>query len=53
MAGFSLTSGMPIIVELGILFDLLMVVIILGIFMIQIKHKFSSADLDQLTTLKG
>lgn len=53
MAGFSLTSGMPTIIELGILFDVLMLVIILGVFTIQIKHKFSSADLDHLTTLKG
>jgi hydrogenase-4 component E len=57
LAGFSLTFGMPTIVELGVVFDLLMLVIIMGIFMIQIKHKFSSVDdatdIDQLTNLKG
>ena len=53
MAGFSLTSGMPTIIELGILFDMLMLVIILGVFTIQIKQNFPSADLDHLTTLKG
>jgi len=55
LAGFSLTFGMPTIVELGVLFDLLMIVIIMGVFMIQIKQKFSSAaaDIDQLTNLKG
>jgi hydrogenase-4 component E len=55
LAGFSLTFGMPAIVELGVVFDLLMIVIIMGVFMVQIKQKFSSdaADMDQLTNLKG
>jgi len=53
LAGFSLTFGMPILIELGILFDMLMGVIILGIFAIQIKRVFISSDLDKLTTLKG
>ena len=51
LAGFSLTFGMPIIVELGILFDMLMGVIILGVFIVQIRRNFSSVDLDSLTTL--
>ncbi len=53
LAGFSLTFGMPTIIELGVLFDMLMGVIILGIFTIQIKRAFASADLDKLTVLKG
>jgi len=53
LAGFSLTFGMPTIIELGVLFDMLIGVIILGIFAIQIKRTFASADLDKLTTLKG
>ncbi len=53
LAGFSLTFGMPIIIELGVLFDMLMGVIILGIFSVQIKRAFTSADLDKLTILKG
>lgn len=53
LAGFALTFGMPTIIELGLLFDLLMAVIILGIFTIQIKRAFVSSDLDRLTTLKG
>ena len=44
---------MPIIIELGILFDMLMGVIILGVFIVQIRRNFSSVDLDSLTTLKG
>jgi hydrogenase-4 component E len=53
LAGFSLTFGMPIIIELGVLFDMLMGVIILGIFSVQIRRAFASADLDKLTILKG
>ncbi|MBN2654926.1 MAG: hydrogenase [Nitrospirae bacterium] len=53
LAGFALTFGMPTIIELGILFDMLMVVLILGIFAIQIKKVFASSNLDKLTTLKG
>jgi hydrogenase-4 component E len=53
LAGFSLTYGMPIIIELGVLFDMLMGVIILGIFAVQIKRAFASSNLDNLTILKG
>lgn len=53
LAGFALTFGMPLIIELGVLFDMLMGVIILGIFVIQIKKSFASSDLDKLTILKG
>ncbi|MBI4689925.1 MAG: hydrogenase [Nitrospirae bacterium] len=53
LAGFSLTFGMPVIIELGVLFDMLMGLIILGIFAIQIKRVFTSSDLDKLTILKG
>jgi hydrogenase-4 component E len=53
LSGFALTFGMPLIIELGVLFDMLMGVIILGIFVIQIRKAFASSDLDKLTTLKG
>ena len=53
LAGFALAFGMPLIIELGVLFDMLMGVIILGIFVIQIKKSFASSDLDKLTILKG
>jgi hydrogenase-4 component E len=53
LAGFALAFGMPLIIELGVLFDMLMGVIILGIFVIQIKRSFASSDLDKLTILKG
>jgi hydrogenase-4 component E len=53
LAGFSLTYGMPTLIELGVLFDMFMGVIILGVFLSQIKKAFVSVDLDKLTTLKG
>jgi hydrogenase-4 component E len=53
LAGFSLTYGMPLIIELGVFFDMLMGVIILGIFVVQIKKVFTSTDLNHLTRLKG
>src|SRR5512135_1408836 len=53
LAGFSLTFGMPTMIELGVLFDMLMGVIILGIFAVQIKKAFTSSNLDKLTILKG
>jgi hydrogenase-4 component E len=53
LAGFSLTYGLPTIIELGVLFDMMMGVMILGIFLTQIKKSFVSVDLDQLTSLKG
>lgn len=53
LAGFSLTYGMPFIIEIGVFFDMLMGVIILGIFVVQIKKVFASTDLDNLTRLRG
>ncbi len=53
LAGFSLTYGMPTIIELGVLFDMMMGVMILGVFLTQIKKSFVSVDLDKLTSLKG
>ena len=53
LAGFSLTYGMPTLIELGVLFDMLMGVMILGLFLTQIKKSFVSVDLDKLTELKG
>ncbi|MDA8170749.1 MAG: hypothetical protein M0033_12825 [Nitrospiraceae bacterium] len=53
LAGFSLTYGMPTLIELGVLFDMLMGVMILGLFLTQIKKSFVSVDLDKLTNLKG
>lgn len=53
LAGFALTWGMPAIIELGLVFDLLVGVILLGVFTVQIKRSFGSMDLDKLRRLQG
>jgi len=47
----SLAYGMPLIVELGIFFDVLVVAMILGIFIFKIKESFYSTDTKDLTNL--
>lgn len=47
------TSGMPMIVELGMFFDLLTGVLIMGIFVFRISETFDSIDINKLKNLKG
>jgi hydrogenase-4 component E len=47
------TEGMPMIVELGIFFDLLTAVLIMGILVFRINENFESIDLDKLRNLRG
>lgn len=47
----SLAYGMPLIVELGVFFDVLVVALILGIFIYKIKESFYSIDTKDLTKL--
>lgn len=51
-AATTVTNGMPMIVEFGIAFDVLVGVLILGVFMFQIREKFDSLDIHNLETLK-
>jgi hydrogenase-4 component E len=51
-AATSATYGMPMIVELGIALDVLVGVLILGIFMFQIREQFDSLDISHLEKLK-
>lgn len=51
-AATSATYGMPMVVELGIALDVLVGVIILGVFMFQIREQFDSLDLGHLEKLK-
>jgi len=44
--------GMPMIVELGIALDVLVGILILGVFMFQIRERFDSLDVSHLETLK-
>jgi len=48
----SISYGMPLIVELGIFFDVLMAVVIIGIFALRISKTFDSIDTSFMRRLK-
>jgi hydrogenase-4 component E len=51
-AATAATYGMPMVVELGIALDVLIGVLILGVFMFQIRSRFDSVDTRHLERLK-
>ncbi len=51
-AALSTSYGMPLIVELGLFFDILVSVIIMGIYVYRIKESFDTIDTDFLKELK-
>ena len=51
-AATSATYGMPMVVELGIALDVLVGMLILGVFFFQIREQFDSLDLHHLESLK-
>ncbi|MEO6973722.1 MAG: formate hydrogenlyase [Rhodoferax sp.] len=51
-AATAATYGMPMVVELGIALDVLIGVVILGVFMFQIREQFDSLDIRHLEKLK-
>jgi hydrogenase-4 component E len=51
-AATSATYGMPMVVELGIALDVLVAMLILGVFFFQIREQFDSLDLKHLEQLK-
>jgi hydrogenase-4 component E len=51
-AATSATYGMPMVVELGIALDVLVGMVILGVFMFQIREQFDSLDIHHLEKLK-
>ena len=51
-AATSATYGMPMVVELGIALDVLVGMLILGVFFFQIREQFDSLDLQHLEKLK-
>jgi hydrogenase-4 component E len=53
LAAISLTYGMPLIVELGISFDVLVAVMVLGILVYRIRETFESMDVSKLRRLRG
>lgn len=54
LAAVALTTfGMPLVVELGIFFDVMVAVMVLGILVYRIRESFSSMDVSKLSQLKG
>jgi hydrogenase-4 component E len=53
LAAISLTYGVPLIVEVGIFFDVLVAVMVLGILVYRIGETFDSIDVSKLRRLKG
>jgi hydrogenase-4 component E len=51
-AAAAATNGMPMIVELGVGLDVLVGILILGVFMFQIREQFDSLDIHHLEKLK-
>lgn len=53
LVAVGVTSGMPLIVELGIAFDIIVAVLLLGTLVRRIVDRFESMDVSRLSKLKG
>jgi hydrogenase-4 component E len=53
LAAICLTYGMPLVVELGVFFDVLVAVLVLGILVYRIRETFESMDVSKLRRLRG
>jgi hydrogenase-4 component E len=53
LLAMSITYGMPIVVELGILFDILVAVLLMGLFAFRINDRFDTINVTALRDLKG
>ncbi|OQA57954.1 MAG: Hydrogenase-4 component E [Candidatus Omnitrophica bacterium ADurb.Bin277] len=53
LMGVTMTFGMPLLVEIGIFFDVLVAGLIMGIFVFKIRGAFESINVDDMTALKG
>ena len=51
-AAVTATQGMPMVVELGIAFDVLIAAVIFGVFFFHIRDSIESLDVDQLNRLR-
>jgi hydrogenase-4 component E len=51
LAAVSATAGMPLVVELGVAFDLLVAMVLFGVFFFQIRESIDSLDVDRLNRL--
>lgn len=53
LVAVGVTTGMPLIVEFGIAFDVILAVLVLGILVQRIVGRFESMDVSRLSDLKG
>ena len=53
LIALGITSGMPMVVELGIFFDVILAVLVLGVLVQRIVDRFESMDVSRLSKLKG
>ena len=53
LVALGITSGMPMVVELGIAFDVVLAVLVLGVLVRRIVDRFESMDVSRLSKLKG
>lgn len=53
LAAVSLTYGMPLVVEMGVLLDLLVGIALFGMFVERIEETLGDSDTSRLTSLKG
>jgi hydrogenase-4 component E len=53
LAALITTFGMPLIIEIGISFDLLMGVLLMGVFVFRIRDTFDHLDVSKLRRLRG
>ena len=53
LVAVGVTSGMPLVVEFGIAFDVILAVLVLGILVQRIVGRFESMDVSRLSDLKG
>jgi len=53
LVALGITSGMPLVVELGIFFDVILAVLVLGVLVRRIVDRFESMDISRLSKLKG
>jgi hydrogenase-4 component E len=53
LAALTTVFGMPLVIEIGIFFDLLMGVFLMGLFVFRIRDTFDHLDVTKLRRLKG
>ena len=53
LVALGITAGMPLVVELGIFFDVIVAVLVLGVLVRRIVERFESMDVSRLSKLKG